>query len=169
MVKPREPEWTARLQLADPTMLAELAEVRSENPLARRRTDGDYPFQLICRRMQGSTNSSPRPEGVVHTGYNPLWMNLGDMARLELRDGDEVAIRSRHGEITGFVEGDVGMREGVVAMTHGFGPRPHSDYDARRDGSNINMLLSWHDDPDPHHGMPRMSAVPVAVKAKVPA
>ena len=39
-------------------------------------------------------------------------------------EGDEVAIRSRHGEIVGFVEGDGDMREGVVAMTHGFGPRP---------------------------------------------
>jgi hypothetical protein len=59
------------------------------------------------------------------------------------------------------------MRPGVVAMTHGFGPRPHSNYDPRRDGSNVNLLLSWDDDPDPYHGMPRMSAVPVSVKAKV--
>jgi hypothetical protein len=61
------------------------------------------------------------------------------------------------------------MRAGVVAMTHGFGPRPGSNYDPRRDGSNINLLLSWEDDADPYHGMPRMSAVPVAVKSKVAA
>jgi anaerobic selenocysteine-containing dehydrogenase len=169
IVKPREPNCTARLQLADPTMLAQLAAVRAEDPLSRRRTDGDYPFQLVCRRMQGSTNSSPRPEGVIRTGYNPLWMAPADMARLDLRDGDEVAIRSRHGEIAGFVEGDADMREGVVAMTHGFGPKPSSNYDPRRDGSNINLLLSWDDDPDPHHGMPRMSAIAVAVNAKVAA
>lgn len=169
VVGARDPECAARLQLADPTMLAELAEVRAEDPMARRRTGGDYPFQLICRRMQGSTNSAARPEGIIRTGYNPLWMHPADMAELDVRNGDEVEIRSRHGAIPGFVEADADMRPGVVAMTHGFGPKPNTNYDPRRDGSNINLLLSWTDDPDPYHGMPRMSAVPVAVKAKVPA
>jgi anaerobic selenocysteine-containing dehydrogenase len=150
-------------------MLAELAAVRAEDPMARRRTGGEFPFLFVCRRMQGSTNSGPRADGVVRTGYNPLWMSPADMGRLDLRDGDEVAIRSRHGEIVGFVEGDADMREGVVAMTHGFGPKPHSNYEPRRDGSNVNLLLSWEDDPDPYHGMPRMSAVPVSVTARVPA
>jgi len=168
-VAPRDPACAARLQLADAAMLAELAEVRAEDPLARRRTGSDYPFQLICRRMQGSTNSMPRPEGIVRTGYNPLWMHPDDMAKLALHDGDEVEIRSRHGAIPGFVEADGDMRPGVVAMTHGFGPRPNSNYDPRRDGSNVNLLLSWTDDPDPYHGMPRMSAVPVAVIAKAKA
>lgn len=164
VVAPRDPACTARLQLADPTMLAELAQVLAEDPLARRRTGDDYPFLFVCRRMMGSTNSAPRAEGIIRTGYNPLWMNPLDMDRLELRDGDEVSLRSRHGEIVGFVEADAEMREGVVAMTHGFGPRPNSNYDPRRDGSNVNLLLSWDDDPDPYHGMPRMSAVPVAIK-----
>jgi anaerobic selenocysteine-containing dehydrogenase len=166
VVGPRDPECTARLQLADAVMLEQLAEVRAEDPLARRRTGSDYPFQLVCRRMQGSTNSAPRPEGVIRTGYNPLWMHPVDMAALDVRNGDEVEIRSRHGAIPGFVEADADMRPGVVAMTHGFGPKPNTNYDPRRDGSNINLLLSWHDDPDPYHGMPRMSAVPVAVRAK---
>lgn len=166
-VAPRDPDCIARLQLADPTMLAELAGVRAEAPLARRRTSEDYPFLLVCRRMQATTNSAPRIEGIVATGYNPLWMNPSDMDRLDVRDGDEVTIRSRHGSITGFVEADGDMREGTVAMTHGFGPRPNSNYDPRRDGSNINLLLRWEDDADPYHGMPRMSAVPVNVAAKV--
>jgi anaerobic selenocysteine-containing dehydrogenase len=155
----------ARLQLADPAMLAELAEVRAEQAQVRRHHSPDFPLLLVCRRMQATTNSAPRPEGIVRTGYNPLWMNPDDMARLGLRDGDEVEIRSRHGTIPGFAEADADMRGGVVAMTHGFGPRPNTNYDPRRDGSNINLLLSWEDDPDPYHGMPRMSAVPVAVKA----
>jgi len=166
VVQTRDPACSARLQLGDPTMLAELATIRAEDPRSRRKTDGEYPYLLVCRRMQASTNSAPRTEGVVRTGYNPLWMNPADMAHLGVADGDEVSIRSRHGEIPGFAEGDADMREGVVAMTHGFGPKPDSDYDPRRDGSNVNMLLSWEDDPDPYHGMPRMSAIPVSVRSK---
>ena len=73
---------TKRLGKPDPAMLAELAQVRAEAPLARRRTSEDYPFLLVCRRMQATTNSAPRIEGIVPTGYNPLWMNPADMARL---------------------------------------------------------------------------------------
>lgn len=168
IVGPRDPAGTARFQLADPAMLDQLAEVRAEDPLRRRKVSDDYPFQLICRRMIATTNSAPRPEGIVRTGYNPLWMHPQDMEGLGVRDGDEVAIRSHYGEIVGFVEADADMRPGVVAMTHGFGPKPGSNYDPRREGSNVNLLLSWEDDPDPYHGMPRMSAIPVAVKAREP-
>lgn len=166
-VKEREPDCTAKLQLADPVMLAELAEVRAEDPARRRKVGDDYPFQLICRRIQETTNSGIRAEGIVKTGYNPLWMNPEDMARLGLEDGDEVELSSRHGTIPGFVEAEETLREGVVAMTHGFGPKPSSNYNPRRDGSNINLLLSWDDDPDPYHGMPRMTAVAVAIRVKV--
>jgi hypothetical protein len=74
-----------------------------------------------------------------------------------------VEIRSRHGRIVGFVEADETLRPGVVAMSHGFGARFGRPYDPRRDGANVNDLLSWLDDYDPYHGMPRMSAVPIAV------
>jgi anaerobic selenocysteine-containing dehydrogenase len=92
-------------------------------------------------------------------------MHPDDLARLTLAPGDMVEIRSRHGRITGFVEADASLRPGVVAMTHGFGARFGRPYDPRRDGANVNQLLSWADDQDPYHGMPRMSAVPVAVSA----
>ncbi len=165
-VKEREPSCTARLQLADPVMLEQLAEVRGEDWKRRRKIGDDFPFQLICRRIQETTNSGIKPEGLVRSGYNPLWMNPADMERMGLADGDEVELSSRHGAIPAFVEAEETLREGVVAMTHGFGPKPHSNYDPRRDGSNINLLLSWDDDPDPFHGMPRMSAVAVAIRVK---
>lgn len=164
-VGPADPACTAKLQLADPDMLEQLATVRAEDPLSRRGTGDKYPFQLICRRMQYNTNGSPRPEGIVPTGYNPLWMHPDDVEKLDLRDGEQVEITSRHGSIPGFVEADETMRPGVVGMTQGFGRKPNSNYDPRRDGSNINEILSWEDDPDPYHGMPRMSAVPVSIRA----
>jgi anaerobic selenocysteine-containing dehydrogenase len=163
VVKAREADCGLRLQLADPVMLAQLAELRREDPLVRRKTGSNYPFQMICRRMIPSTCSAFRPEGIVRTGYNPLWMHPEDMTALGLADGSAVTIRSAHGAIDGFVEADETMRRGVVAMTLGFGGGPEGDSDPRRDGSNVNWLISWEDDADPYHGMPRMSALPVAV------
>jgi len=90
-------------------------------------------------------------------------MNPGDMEDLSLGSGDEVKISSRHGSVTAFVEPDPDLRRGVVAMTHGFGPRYGHPYDPRRDGANVNELTSWDDDHDRYHGMPRMSGVPIAV------
>ena len=146
-------------------MISQLREVRNEAFLVRRRIDADHPFLLIPHRMQNSFNSSPRPDGIIRTGYNPAFMNPDDMARQSLVAGDGVRISSRHGTIVAFVEPDPDLRRGVVAMTHGFGPRYGRDYDPRRDGANVNELISWDDDNDPYHGMPRMGAVPIAVVA----
>jgi anaerobic selenocysteine-containing dehydrogenase len=163
-VRARDPDCEARLELADPAMMAQLREVRGEAALARRRTTPDYPLLLITRRIQETTNSGMKFEGAKRA-HNPAFMHPDDLARLALAPGDMVEIRSRHGRITGFVEADPSLRPGVVAMTHGFGARFGRPYDPRRDGANVNQLLSWTDDHDPYHGMPRMSAVPVAVSA----
>ncbi|MBU6266343.1 MAG: molybdopterin-dependent oxidoreductase [Sphingomonadales bacterium] len=164
-VAPRDPACTARLQLADPAMLAELAGVLRERPEARRGTDAAFPFQLVCRRIQETTNSAPPPSGLVRSGHNPLWIHPDDCAAIGVADGDAVTLRSRHAAIPAFVAADATLRRGVVAMTHGFGPRPGAAYDPRRDGSNVNLLIRWEDDFDPYHGMPRMSAIPVAITA----
>jgi anaerobic selenocysteine-containing dehydrogenase len=145
-------------------MIEQLREVRHEEVMARRRTGPDFPFLLISSRMQNHTNSGIKPDGLVKTGYNPVFMNPADMEASGLQAGDMVRIRSRHGTITSFAEPDRDLRTGVIAIMHGFGARPDRPYDARRDGANVNDLLSWEDDHDPHHGMPRMSAVPVTVE-----
>lgn len=164
-VKARDPGCQARLELADPAMLRQLAEIRGEDPVVRRKTDVDFPYQLICRRMIPTTCTGPRPAGILRTGYNPLWMHPDDLKALGLADGDPVELSSRHNTITVFVEEDVTMRPGAVGLAYGFGRKPGSDYDPRRDGANVNELLNWEDDADPYHGMPRMSALPVAIRA----
>ena len=163
MSGPRDPACVYRLQLADPEMLRELHGVAAEPLAAWRKTSPEFPFQLIPSRMQNSQNSSLRMPGVLKTGYNPAWMSPKDMDGLALKDGDPVAIRSRHGRVTAFVKPDEGLRAGVVALMHGFGGMPGKGYDPRRDGANVNQLTSWDDDCDPHHGMPRMGALPVAI------
>jgi anaerobic selenocysteine-containing dehydrogenase len=165
VVLPRDPTCDAKLQLADPAMMQELLVLRREDVGTRRKTSANYPFLLIPHRMQNSTNSMPRVEGIIKTGYNPAFMHPDDMQRLSLTSGTKVELSTRHGAIIGFVKADPDLRPGVVAMTHGFGARYGIPYDPRRDGANVNQLLSWSDDYDPYHGMPRMGAVPIAVKA----
>src|SRR5690606_29252436 len=139
-VRPRQPGADARLELANPDMMDELSAIRAEDPLSRRRTDAEFPLLLICHRMRNATNATPRVEGLIRTGYNPLFMHPLDLDRLALADGDPIDIRSRHGAITGFVAPDAELRPGVVAMAHGFGARYGRSYDPRRDGSNVNEL-----------------------------
>ncbi|MFA5548250.1 MAG: molybdopterin dinucleotide binding domain-containing protein [Porticoccaceae bacterium] len=164
-VGPRDADCAARLELANPAMLAELAEVRGENVAARRGTDGEYPFLFISRRIQNSTNAvSSTDRSVLAKPYNPAYMNPGDLAALGLGPGDRVEIRSRHGAIIGLVEPEADLRPGVLSMPHGFGPPPGEGEDPARHGANVNRLISWRDDFDPHNGMPRMSAIPVSVR-----
>ena len=164
VVGPRDPACAARLELANPAMLAELAEVRGESVAARRKTDADYPFLFISRRIQNSTNAvSSTDRSVLQKPYNPAYMHPDDLTRLGLASGDRVEIRSRHGAITGFVEAEGDLRPGVVSIPHGFGKVPGESYDPARHGANVNRLTSWTDDYDPYNGMPRMSAIPVAV------
>lgn len=163
VVRARDSACEARLQLGDPTMLAELRGVRSEAPLARRKTNADFPFLLITRRTQRSTNSVVRIERLGASSPNPAAMHPDDLRALSLAPGDRVEIRSRHGSAIGYVEADTDIRRGVVAMSHGFGARHGREHDPLVDGTNVNQLLSWTDDYDPYHGMPRMSAVPVAI------
>jgi anaerobic selenocysteine-containing dehydrogenase len=165
VVRPRDPDCAARLQLGDPHMVDALREVRTEAVQARRKTDADYPLLLISRRVQTSNSSGMRPIPTAKTTYNPAFMHPDDLAGLGLTTGDRVEIRSRHGAIVGFVEADADTRRGVVGMTHGFGAKPGAPYDPRLHGANVNQLISWTDDNDPYHGMPRMGAIPISVKA----
>lgn len=142
-----------------------IARVRGEDILARRKTDDDFPFLLISRRTQQSTNSGVRVEDRIKMSPNPACMHPDDLRALSLAPGDRVESRSRHASIIGFVEADRELRRGVVAMSHGYGARHGRPYDPRRDGANVNQLLRWDDDYDPYHGMPRMSAIPIAIRA----
>ncbi len=162
-VLPRDPDCHDRFELADADMMAELGVIATESIEARRKLSPDFPFQLIPSRMQNSSNTFFRVPGVIKWGYNPAFMNPLDMADLQVTSGDEVRIRSRHGEVTAFVEQDAGLRRGVLALMHGFGGTPDKNYDPRRDGANVNQLTAWEDDNDPHTGMPRMGALPIQV------
>ncbi|MWV27530.1 molybdopterin-containing oxidoreductase family protein [Aurantiacibacter rhizosphaerae] len=162
-VGPRSDDCSARLELADAGMMAQLQEVATEDYHARRGTGPDFPYLFIPRRIQQTTNATYRAEGILRTPYNPAYMHGTDLAQLGLSPGDLVRIRSKNGSIVGVVESDDDLRPGVLSMTHGFGANPGDDHDPREHGANVNELLSWSDDYDPLHGQPRMGAVPVSV------
>jgi anaerobic selenocysteine-containing dehydrogenase len=164
-VGPGEPECRDRLDLANPEMLRELAVVASEDGESRRWCSHEYPLLLVPGRLNRSFNSMYRHlPGLAAYPANPVRMNSADIVALGLSPGDLVEVRSRHGRIEAVLGVDDALREGVVALTHGYGVGPKDAPDPIREGANVNALLRVDDEYDAVTGMPRMSAIPVAVK-----
>jgi len=163
IIEPRDPNCKNYFQLADPYIIEQLKLVRNESIEARRGLSDAYPWSLISVRIQNTTCAGYRPKGLLKQPYNPLSMHPGDLESLGLEDGDLVEIKSRNGAIIGVAGTDKNLRPGTVSMCHGFGKIPGETSDPRKDGSNVNLLISWDDDYDPHHGQPRMSALPVSI------
>lgn len=169
-VQAKDPACTARLELADPEMLAQLAEVASEaaEPVP------EFAYRLVPRRLADVYNSFGRShERLVRKfRYNPAFMHPDDLAGLGVLPGALLEIRSGYGAIIGVAEADAGLRRGLVSMTHAFGDLPGTADEAelaRSAGSNIGRLISVDRDYDPQSGIPRMSAVPVSVQPHRPA
>lgn len=163
VVAAREPDWEGRLELADVTMLAELAELREEAMAAEPEA---YPFRLVSRRSQGVYNSSGRdlPNFTRKRTHNPAFMHPDDLAELGLEPGAAVRIHSDRGSILGLVEAAPDLRRGVISMAHAFGDAPDRDDEFREIGSNTGRLISCQHDYDPYTGIPRMSSIAVRVE-----
>ena len=162
-VAPRDADCTARLEAGNASMLRELAQVRAEDHRAAR--DSAFPYALVCRRANNSMNSigAVLPALLNGKAYNPIFLHPSDRSALNVNEGDVVAIRSRYDTILGVVEEDDTLRPGVVAMTHGFGAQGEAgERNPRLAGSNVNLLMHA-DEFDPISGIPRMSALPVAI------
>jgi anaerobic selenocysteine-containing dehydrogenase len=160
-----DPERGDRLQVGDPTMMAELAEIRAED-YAGQRNARERPFYVVSRRTNIYNNSilSGLPSNVARMQYNPAHVHPSDLARLGLESGDIVRLRARHNSVLAVAEADESLRPGVIALSHGFGPTDlDPSADARCGGANVNILIDL-DEPDPVSGIPRMSAIPVAVE-----
>ena len=163
-VEPRDPGCTDRLEAADPLMMTELAQVRAEDFQVSQQ-DHIYQYQLVCRRINNTMNSigTNLPGLLKGRTHNSLFMHPSDVAKVGAQDDDVVSVRSRYDSILAVVMSDNTLRPGVVAMTHGFGARGEA---AERNpflaGSNVNLIMHT-DEHDPISGIPRMSALPVAI------
>lgn len=183
-VEAGDPDCVDRLDLGNPDMLAELAEIRragfaESTPLSGATDAADavhlddaFPFRLISRRLPNVYNSSGRDIARLNgrRPYNPAFLHPDDLSMLGLEKGDLVEITSPHASIVGVAEPASEVRRGVISMAHCFGDVPSdetaSDERVREIGSNTSRLVDNARDFDPHTGIPRMSAIPVAV-AKV--
>ena len=93
-VTPAAGDDGARLDVFPPDVARELAAAAKAEP-----PDGRFRYRLTSRRF----------------------MHPEDMAAVGIRDGGAVEIRSAHGSVRARVAADLGMRRGVVALSHGWG------------------------------------------------
>jgi anaerobic selenocysteine-containing dehydrogenase len=165
VVAEKQDGWIGRLDVGNTEMLADLAVHARPDTNAGR---GDpYPFRLLCRRMAHVVNSSynARVAG-GHPGPNPAFMNSADLTALGLVKGAEIEIESAHGTIVALADVDDGLRVGSVSMSFAFGGARDDDHrDIRSVGSSVARLLSTRDYFDPYSGQPRMSSVPIRIRA----
>lgn len=166
-VAPADPDASERLDVGNETMLAELAAIAAEPTTAGDAADDALPFRLVSRRMPNVYNSSGRDIEALQRGrpWNPAYLHPEDLRELGLEPGDTIEIASEHDTILGIAAGAPELRRGLVSMAHCFGEAPGHDGDLRRLGSNTSRLISNERDFDPHSGISRMSAIPVAVRA----
>jgi anaerobic selenocysteine-containing dehydrogenase len=163
-VVPGDPDSTDRLDVANETMMQDLARILTEEAPGHHGS-GEYPFRIVGRRVQRTFNSSQNfPATNRGRGYNPAYMHPTDLEYLALRPGDAIEIASRVASICAVVDSDPTLRQGLISMTHCYGDTPERDDEFRLIGSPTNRLLDSEDFTDPYIGMPRIGAVPVAVR-----
>ena len=163
LVQPKPEGWVGRLDIGNPVMMAELDEIAAA-PLSGH---DPYPFKMISRRMADVLNSCWHEHDKLLRRYktNPAFMNPADMAGLGLGEGDLVELESTRSSIRGVAIAAEDVRPGCISMTHAWGGAPGEDDDPTLGGSNTGRLTPVDRDFDPYTGIPRMSAIPVRVRA----
>ncbi len=158
-----DPGCADRLELGDAMMMAELAAMaaNTDAPPAR----PDLPFRLVSRRENNFMNSVGQSMPGLNGGRpdNPVHLNPGDLASLGLSEDALVNLRSAGGAVVARVKGDASLRPGVVSLAQGFALRGADGGGAARMRASSSRLVTL-DECDPITGIPRMSAIPVAIE-----
>jgi anaerobic selenocysteine-containing dehydrogenase len=159
IVLPKQAGWEERLELGNTEMLADLQrELPNAGPKTSIPALDVHPFTLVSVRPQQIYNSTVNL-AVLNRGraYNPAYLHPADLSRLGLASGDTVEIVSATSSIPSIVEADPDLREGLVAMSYGFGGHPDRDREFRAIGSSPARLLDGGDVADAYSGMPRIN------------
>ena len=169
IVAPKDKDCPNRLDIGASVVLEQLGEIRAETFVSAIGTDSQapYPFRLISRRMDRIYNSNGMQfEKLTHRyPYNPAFMHPRDLQELQLSASDIIEIASAYGSILGVVEVDDTVRPGVISMAHCFGGISNDERQVRDIGSNTGILAQFESEYDPITGIPRMSDIPVKIRA----
>ena len=145
---------------------------RASGIFDRLETEAANQLKLITRRTHHMLNSALQNMKVLKTEAgsrkNPLFMNPADAASRSLQEGQHVRVRNDHGELIAELALDPHLREGVVAMSHGFGNdrTPGMPVAQAHPGVNVNRLSpSGAGSFDPVSGMEHLTGIAVEVLA----
>jgi anaerobic selenocysteine-containing dehydrogenase len=160
-VAPADPQCTDRLELGAQMMMQDLASIDLETK--DRSTRPDLPFRLISRRENNFMNSMGQEYPALNGGQvdNPVHVNPADLAALGASERELLVVRSAVGRVIASARADDTLRPGVVSLAQGYA-RP-AEADSARATASVTRLVDL-DECDPVTGIPRMSAIPVALE-----
>ena len=179
LAEPRDPGWPYRLQLADATMLAQLADVAvrlrdtetfsswsTATPEQASVADVALELLLVSRREHAVYNSVAHhlPALRRRLPYNPAYVHPEDARRAGFDDGPLGAIESSVGAVTAVLHHSPDVRRGVVSMAHGFSATAEEGRAA-----STSALVDDTAGYEPITGLPRMSAIQVRLRRVQPA
>ncbi len=165
----KDQDCSNRLDVGASVILGQLMEIHEEKFASTIGTSSQapYPFMLISRRMDRIYNSNGMQFEKLthHYSYNPAFMHPEDLQKLQLSASDIIEISSAYGSILGVIESDDSVLPGVISMAHCFGGVSNDERHVRDIGSNTGILSCFESEYDPITGIPRMSAIPVRIRA----
>lgn len=156
-VKSKDPGYEGRLEVGSHLMMSDLAAELTNADAEDRR----YPFRLISRRTPYVMNSRSQTLPPKRPSYNPAFVHPDDLARLNIQEGDLVAVESAHASVVAIAAADKSLRRGLVSMSHNWGHVPELDASVKQVGTNTGALVANDGILDPYSGQPQMSNVPV--------
>jgi anaerobic selenocysteine-containing dehydrogenase len=116
----------------------------------------DFPFVLAAgqRRMFNANQIFRDPAWRRDDPDGALLINRADLARLGASDGEWIAVQSSSGRVVVRCKADDSVREGLLALPHGYGQSyPTRDGVRLNNGPRVN-LLTGRDNCDPVAGTP---------------
>ena len=146
----------ARFEMMADDVAGEIAAVAADLGLG----EEEGQFRLIVRRQREVMNSLGTDFDATRRrfGANPAYMNPGDMASLGLSDRDLVDLVRDNRSIRVHVRRDVGLRPGVVSVSHGWSGNDANPWEA------TNALVDADQDVQAINRMPIMTGIPVSIR-----
>jgi anaerobic selenocysteine-containing dehydrogenase len=161
-----------RVALDQPEIAREVADLRARVAVEAN-AGADFPLRLIGMRELRSENSWMHNAPLLLRGgrRQRARMHPDDASALGLSEGDQVRLVTRHGAIELPVTLTEDLKQGVVAVPHGWGHKGTGGWRqanavARGGGVNVNLLMSSApEDLERLAGMAVLNGVPVRAEA----